>query len=204
MTPKEYRTHDATSLAELVRTKQVTAAELLEIALDLTKQNARLNFIAVPMTEIARKRAKTQLTGPFAGVPFLLKDWNQEYAGQPVTAGSAARKDWIADRNSAYTDRCLEAGLVIFGRTTTPELCIKAVTESRFYGPTRNPWDIGRTPGGSSGGSAASVAAGILPMAAAPSEVPPAIAVCSVSKSRGAWRRHKPRKSGKDPRPKGC
>ena len=115
----------------------------------------------------ARAQARGTLTGPFAGVPFLLKDIGQEYAGQPSTSGAAPFRNRRPDAHSAYTRRCLEAGLVIFGRTATPELGLKAVTESRLWGPTRNPWDTGRTAGGSSGGSAAAVAGGLVAMAGA-------------------------------------
>src|SRR5208282_4282983 len=87
--------------------------------------------------------------------------------GQPNTGGSRGRRGWISDRHSTYTQRCLDAGLVIFGRTTTPELALKGITETAMYGATRNPWDERRSPGGSSGGAAAMVAAGVVPMAGA-------------------------------------
>ena len=100
-------------------------------------------------------------------MPFLLKDIGQEYAGQRHTAGTAPHRDRVATEHSAYTKRCLQAGLVIFGRTATPEMGLRAQTESQLWGPTRNPWDTTRTPGGSSGGAAAAVAAGVVPMAGA-------------------------------------
>lgn len=164
----EYAAHDATALAALVARGEVTAADLLETALArLDAVGALLNPIAVPMVEIARARAAGPLAGPFAGVPFLLKDWGQEYAGVGDTGGSRARRGVVGTRHSTYTQRCLDAGLVIFGRTTTPELALLATTETALHGPTRNPWAPGRTPGGSSGGAAAAVAGGIVPMAGA-------------------------------------
>ncbi|HKM62680.1 MAG TPA: amidase [Acidisphaera sp.] len=163
----EYMAQDATGLAALVARGEVSADELLTAALARLDEVRGLNAIAVPMVEIGRARAATPLSGPFAGVPFLLKDWSQDYAGQPNTGGSRARESWISDRHSTYTQRCLDAGLVIFGRTTTPELALKAVTETALYGPTRNPWDERRSPGGSSGGAAAMVAACVVPMAGA-------------------------------------
>ena len=163
----EYMAHDATGLAALVARGEVTQDELLSAALARLEEVQGLNAIAVSMIEIGRARARTPLSGPLAGVPFLLKDWGQDYEGQPNTGGSRARQRWISDRHSTYTQRCLDAGLVIFGRTTTPEFGLKAVTESVLYGPTRNPWDERRSPGGSSGGAAALVAAGVVSMAGA-------------------------------------
>jgi amidase len=164
----EYACFDALGLAALVRRGEVSAADLLDTALArLDAVGSRINAIAVDMAEIGRARAQGTLSGPFAGVPFLLKDWGQEYRGQRSTGGSRARLRWVCDRHSSYTQRCLDAGLVIFGRTTTPELALLATTESALYGPTRNPWSLGHTPGGSSGGAASAVAAGIVPMAGA-------------------------------------
>jgi amidase len=160
--------HDATALAELVARREVTPAELLEAA--IARANATqptLNHTPIRFDDVARARAAEALSGPFAGVPFLLKDIGQEFAGQPHTAAAAPNRDRIAPEHSYYTRRCLAAGLVIFGRTATPELGLRAQSESRLWGPSRNPWDTSRTPGGSSGGSAASVAAGVVPMAGA-------------------------------------
>ncbi|MEJ0048416.1 MAG: amidase family protein [Rhodospirillales bacterium] len=160
--------NDATALAALVAAGQVSAAELLEAAIARADATAgTLNHTPIRFDDVARARARQALSGKFAGVPFLLKDIGQEYAGQPYTAAAAPWRGRIAAEHSAYTRRCLEAGLVIFGRTATPELGLRAQTESRLWGPTRNPWDSGRTPGGSSGGSAAAVAAGVVPMAGA-------------------------------------
>jgi amidase len=159
---------DAVGLAELVARGEVTAAELLEAAIARADAAAgTLNAAPIRFDEVARAQVRGGLSGPFAGVPFLLKDIGQEYAGQPHTAAVAAHRARVAPAHSAYTRRCLAAGLVIFGRTATPEMGLRAQTESRLWGPTRNPWDLARSPGGSSGGSAASVAGGIVPMAGA-------------------------------------
>lgn len=164
----EYRAHDAVGLAELVAKSEVTATELLELALArLAAVNPALNAVVTSMEAIARTRAKGPLTGPFAGVPFLIKDLAQDYAGLPTGSGTRALADVPAKQNSIVVDRWLGAGLVVFGKTNTPEFGLKGITEPEVNGPTRNPWRTGHTPGGSSGGSAAAVAAGIVPAAGA-------------------------------------
>lgn len=162
---------DATAQAELVAKGEVTPAELLEAAIARTDASAAtLNAAPVRFDDIARAQlaaAGGRPAGRFGGVPFLLKDLGQDFAGQPSTRGARALADFRPDHHSSFTRRCLAAGLVIFGRTATPELGLKAVTESKLHGPTRNPWDTSRTPGGSSGGSAAAVAGGLVAMAGA-------------------------------------
>jgi amidase len=165
---KEYGNYDAVGLAELVRAKQVSASELLDAALArATEVNGKLNAIIIPMVEIAQARAKEALSGPFAGVPFLTKDLFQEYKGVRTAYGCRALKDanYTATEHSEITRRWLQAGVVIFGRTNTPEFGAKGITEPEAWGPTRNPWNLAHVPGGSSGGSAAAVAARIVPMA---------------------------------------
>jgi amidase len=103
--------------------------------------------------------------GPFAGVPFLLKDLLAAYAGQPLRSGSRFLKDYVPDRDSEIVRRYRRAGVIVVGKTNTCEFGLVPYTEPELFGPTRNPWDLSRTPGGSSGGSAAAVAAGIVPMA---------------------------------------
>lgn len=171
MRTDEYTSQDATSLAALIKRREITAAEALDAALAVIDAGEpRHNAIAVD----ARDRAQTQSAQPglarpgfFAGVPFLLKDIYQDYAGMRTTMGAKPLRHNIAARNATITDRYLAAGLVIIGATTTPELGLKATTETALHGATRNPWDTARTPGGSSGGSAAAVAAGYVPMAGA-------------------------------------
>ena len=158
---------DATAQADAVARGDVTATELLDAAIAAAEAADIGSAIPIRFDDLARDRAKGPLAGPFAGVPFLLKDLRQEFAGRPHTCGAAPWRHRIATAHSAYTRRCLEAGLVIFGRTATPELGLRATTESRLWGPAHNPWDRTRTPGGSSGGSAAAVAAGVVAMAGA-------------------------------------
>src|SRR5438093_9257090 len=119
------------------------------------------------MYDRARAEASVAVPeGPFAGVPFLLKDLLAEYAGVRFTVGSAfVDGRYTPDTDSELTRRLRRAGLIIVGKTNTPELGILPTTEPRLFGPTRNPWSLGRTPGGSSGGSAAAVAVGLVAMA---------------------------------------
>nr|WP_090277464.1 amidase [Mycolicibacterium komanii]CRL71973.1 amidase [Mycolicibacterium komanii] len=161
---EEYRAHDATGLAKLVADKEVTPAELLDVARNRAAAvNPRINAIVrdVPATP------QDAAAGPFSGVPFLIKDLAQDYAGLPTSAGSRALMSKPVAEHSEVVRRWLDAGLVIFGKTNTPEFGAKGITEPEAWGPARNPWDLNRTPGGSSGGSAAAVAAGIVPCAGA-------------------------------------
>ena len=160
----EYRTYDATGLAKLVADREVSAAELLALAQDRAAAvNPRINAIVreVPASP------SDQLQGPFAGVPFLIKDIAQDYAGLPTSQGSRALKSTPVEVHSTIVQRWIDAGLVIFGKTNLPEFGAKGICEPEAWGPARNPWDLQRTPGGSSGGSAAAVAAGIVPCAGA-------------------------------------
>ncbi|MDF9714735.1 amidase [Nocardioides sp. ChNu-99] len=160
----EYRRHDATGLARLVAEKQVSAAELLQVARERAAEvNPRINAIVrdVPCA------GDEERSGPFAGVPFLIKDLGQDYAGLPTSSGSRSLQSVPAAEHSTVVQRWLDAGLAIFGKTNLPEFGAKAISEPDAWGPARNPWDLTRTPGGSSGGSAAAVAAGIVPAAGA-------------------------------------
>ncbi|MGU3649908.1 amidase [Mycolicibacterium sp. A43C] len=160
----EYRSLDATGLAELVAAKQVTAAELLELATARAAEvNPRINAIVRDVPA----RPTDDLSGPFAGVPFLIKDLAQDYAGLPSSNGSRSLKDVPVAEHSTVVQRWLDAGLVIFGKTNLPEFGAKGISEPELWGPARNPWDLSRSPGGSSGGSAAAVAAGIVACAGA-------------------------------------
>lgn len=160
----EYRSYDATGLAKLVADKQIQSSELLELAQQRAAAvNPRINAIVrdVPAAPT------DDLTGPFAGVPFLIKDIAQDYAGLPSSGGSRALKDVPAAEHATVVQRWIDAGLVIFGKTNLPEFGAKAISEPALWGPARNPWNLAHTPGGSSGGSAAAVAAGIVPCAGA-------------------------------------
>ncbi len=164
----EYRKYDGLGLAELVANGEVTPRELLDCASAQAKSvNPALNAIVRPMREQADEQLTGTLEGPFAGVPFLIKDLSQDYAGLPTASGSRSLTDLPMPEHSTVVQRWLDAGLVIFGKTNTPEFGAKGITEPTVFGPTRNPWDHSRTPGGSSGGSAAAVAAGIVPVAGA-------------------------------------
>jgi amidase len=165
----EYRAQDATGLAELVADKQVTAAELLAVARERAAEvNPRINAIVrdVP-TARPGDPGGDDPSGPFAGVPFLIKDLAQDYAGLPSSRGSRAWMSTPVAEHSTVVQRWIDAGLVIFGKTNAPEFGAKGITEPVAWGPARNPWNLERTPGGSSGGSAAAVAAGIVPCAGA-------------------------------------
>ncbi|MFI7671988.1 amidase [Nocardia sp. NPDC049526] len=164
----EYGALDAVALAAAVARGETTAAELLDIAIRRTAElNPALNAVVRSMESFAAQQVTAPLTGPFAGVPFLLKDLLQDFAGVPTSAGSQVLAEVPAPAHATVVRRWLDAGLVIFGKTNTSEFGAKAVTETDLFGPARNPWHLGRTPGGSSGGAAAAVAAGIVPVAGA-------------------------------------
>lgn len=158
---------DATAQADLVRRREVTPPELLEAAIArVEKVNPAINAVVLKMYEQARAAARAPLpAGPLSGVPFLVKDFLAEYAGVPFTEGTAYLGNYVPAEDSELVRRYKRAGLVFFGKTNTPELAVGPTTEPRLFGPTRNPWDTGRTAGGSSGGAAAAVAAGMVPMA---------------------------------------
>jgi amidase len=166
---KEYDQYDGLGLAELVKKKEVSPAEICEEAITrIERVNPALNAVITPMFDLARETVQNNLPdGPFAGVPFLLKDLLGDFAGVPQTMGSKACKNYIPARDSELVKRYKKAGLVILGKTNTPEFGLKGITEPELHGPTRNPWNTDHTPGGSSGGSAAAVASGMVPMASA-------------------------------------
>jgi amidase len=158
---------DATAQAELVRMKQVKSSELLEAAIErIESMNPQINAVVTPMYEEARRVAENNVPeGPFMGVPFLLKDLGAGYAGVRQTQGSEYLKDFVSPFDSTLTTRYKQAGLVIAGKTNTPEFGLIPTTEPQLFGASRNPWNSDHSTGGSSGGSAAAVAAGIVPMA---------------------------------------
>jgi len=158
---------DATGQAELVRKGEVEPLELVDTAIErIERLNPTLNAVITPMYETARVAATSELPeGPFTGVPFLLKDLVAEYAGVRLTAGSAFLQNFTPGHDSELVARLKRAGLAIIGKTNTPEFGILPTTEPQLFGPCCNPWDTNRTPGGSSGGSAAAVASGMVPMA---------------------------------------
>jgi amidase len=158
---------DATAQAELVRNGEASAAELVDGAIArIEKLNPELNAVIHPLFERARADAAGSLPdGPFRGVPMLLKDLGAELAGTPFCEGLAFAGDYHSTVDQELTTRFLRAGLVICGKTNTPELGILPTTEPHRFGASRNPWNTQHSTGGSSGGSAAAVASGMVPLA---------------------------------------
>jgi amidase len=161
---------DAVAQAELVRTGKLSALELVDAAIArIERHEPALNALVRRSFERARERARSIRSSelPFSGVPTLLKDSGAEEAGEPLYSGMAAlqRIDRRALHQSHVLARLLRAGFVPLGRTNMPELAIMATSEPAAFGPTRNPWNTEHSAGGSSGGSAAAVASGMVPVA---------------------------------------
>lgn len=168
MRPDEYRSHDALGLAHLVRTGQVKAGELLDVALQQVEAtDDQIGAVVYPQIERARRSIATGLAdGPLSGVPFLIKDLGCEAVDFPTSMGSRLFRDYRYSVDCELFIRLERAGLVTFARTTSPEFGIGPTAEGAVYGrPTRNPWNLGRVAGGSSAGSAAAVSAGVTPIA---------------------------------------
>lgn len=170
MNQSEYLSHDATALAEAIQQKEVSLRELVEAAF------ARLEEVNPQLQAVIRTRREKVLREidaldpsqqPFAGVPILLKDISQAVAGEPLTAGARLLSSQVAQQDSHLVAKLREAGFLFLGQTNTPEFGLKNITEPELYGATRNPWNPAYSPGGSSGGSAAAVASGIVPLAGA-------------------------------------
>lgn len=164
---EDFRWLDAIDQADLVRSRQVRADELVEAAIErIEAANPSLNAVTYTWFDQARERAR-EATGRLAGVPFLLKDLWADEAGQPISHGNFAFRaaGYRSEHDTWLVARYREAGLVTLGRTNSPELGALPTTEPLAWGPTHNPWDPTRTPGGSSGGAAAAVAAGLVPVA---------------------------------------
>jgi amidase len=176
-TADDTRWLDATDHAELISTREATSTELVDASIErIERLDGVLNAVTMRWFERARHQAaafdelpleSAQRTAPFAGVPFLLKDLGCNVAGLPVTSGNRAARATppLARNDSNLTVRFRDAGLITLGRTNSPEFGSLPVTEPEAYGPTRNPWNPEHTPGGSSGGAAAAVAAGLVPIA---------------------------------------
>src|SRR5690242_5913075 len=163
---KEYGNFDAVGLAELVRKKQVTPKDLLDEAVArAAKIDPEINAVVVKHYDFAERQIEKGLPqGPFTGVPFLLKDLDL-LEGTRTTFGASILKNDVADHSGTLARRFLDAGLTIFGKSSSPEFGLLPTTESRLHGPTRNPWNLDHSSGGSSGGAAAAVAARIVPVA---------------------------------------
>ena len=160
---------DATAQAALVRSGEASAAELVDAAIERVERvNPEVNAVIHELFEEAREEARNGIPdGPFKGVPFVFKDLGAAYAGQPYHLGMQVLKEanFRAPMDTYLAQRFREAGFIVIGKTNTPELGILPTTEPDAYGATRNPWNLGRSAGGSSGGSAAAVASGMVPVA---------------------------------------
>ena len=167
MNIEEYVSFDATGLAELVANGDVRPGELARIAADaVAAVNPALNAVIEVFQDRVDDFDEMSLPdGPFRGVPFFLKDLGPKLKGRRQDGGSRLTQGYVADYTHFVTEKMLQAGLNIVGRTTCPELGVTSTTESILTGATCNPWDVSRIAGGSSGGSAAIVAAGVVPMA---------------------------------------
>jgi amidase len=163
----EYPKFDGIGLAELLARREVSAAELVDEAIARAERaNRRLNAVVFSDYERARETASGALpNGPFTGVPFFLKDILGFAKGMPTRQGSRFIPPIPFDHDSVFTSRLRAAGLIMLGKTNVPEFGLVPTTEGKLYGPCRNPWNLEYSPGGSSGGSAALVAAGIVPLA---------------------------------------
>jgi len=163
----EYKFMDATSLAALVKKKELKPIELVEAAIETVEQlNPKLNAVITPMFENAIMEAKGNIPdGPFKGVPFLLKDICAEHEGFRHTEGSDFLGEYVSPHHSELVNRFKKSGAIFLGVTNAPEFGLLPTTEPRRFGPSRNPWNIQHSTGGSSGGSAAAVSAGLVPMA---------------------------------------
>lgn len=163
---QEYIACDGMDLAELIVDKQVNAEELLDLAIErMSKVNPSINAVILTMFEEAKKTIENKPSGFFSGIPFLLKDLGESYKNTRLTSGSKLFKDFISSFDSELVKRYKQAGLVVFGKTNTPEFGLVPITESELLGSCNNPWNLHLTPGGSSGGSAAAVSSRIVPIA---------------------------------------
>jgi Asp-tRNA(Asn)/Glu-tRNA(Gln) amidotransferase A subunit family amidase len=167
MSPEEYQKYDAVGLAQLVREGRVTPAKLLDAAIEQVERiNPRVNAVVSKLYDHARQAIAAGLPdGPLRGVPFMLKDLYALCTGTVSSNGSRFFAGNLADHDSEMVARYKRGGLVIMGRTNTPEFGLTVTTEPRLFGPTRNPWRLESMAGGSSGGAAAAVASGMLPVA---------------------------------------
>lgn len=164
---KEYAAFDGVGLAALIRKREVSAKEVIESAIEKIQSiDPKINAVCHRLFDSAVRLCDLGVhDGPFAGVPFLLKDLVLQCKGVPVTNGSKLFEGFVARHDGELTKRYRAAGMIFVGRSNIPEFGLSCTTEPSLYGPTRNPWDLTRSPGGSSGGAAAAVAAGMVPLA---------------------------------------
>jgi amidase len=164
-----YKEYDGLGLAELMKKKELHPKEVLQEAIKtIEKHNPKLNAVINKFYEKAELMVdQVDLTGKFAGVPMLVKDIAQEIEGERISLGSKAYQNYKAKVDSNYIKNVRKTGAIFVGQTNVPEFALMGITEPKLYGPTRNPWNTEHTPGGSSGGSAAAVASGMVPIAGA-------------------------------------
>lgn len=168
MKSEEFIQLDGVGLAELLVKKEVMKEEVLDASFEqLEKVNPALNAMTYVRKEKAYAEINRLQDGGFEGVPIALKDISQTIQGEPSTGGANLMKDVLAAQTAHFTQKLLDTGVVSIGNTTTPEFALKNITESKLHGPTRNPWNESYSPGGSSGGAAALVASGVVPIAGA-------------------------------------
>lgn len=169
MTFEDYRQLDALDLVKLVKQKSVNPSELLEIAIKRAETvNPSINAIVHPLYDLAKRMIEeVNYESPFAGLPLLVKDLGIQIQNTPMRLGCKGLKDYVSSQDSVVGERLRKAGFLFMGKTNTPELGLTPYTEPELFGASRNPWNLAHTPGGSSGGSAAAVAAGIVPIATA-------------------------------------
>ncbi|MBT8469557.1 MAG: amidase, partial [Deltaproteobacteria bacterium] len=158
-------TADAVEIARRIESREIGTDEAVDAAITRAERvNPSLNAIAAPLFLAARQAAGQSRPGVLAGVPTFIKD-NEAVAGAPLRHGSRGLPDRPSDRSSPFVEQFSSLGLINLGTTTMPEFGLTGTTEPLVYGPTHNPWRLGHSPGGSSGGSAALVAAGVVPIA---------------------------------------
>lgn len=163
----DFTRYDALALADLICNGEISAEELLDAAIErIEALNPSLNAVVHAHFDLARKAVADGLPdGPFKGVPFLIKNTGFEVEGMILSTGSELHRHTVSKRDGTLAARYKAGGLVILGKSNTPEFALSFTAEPEAFGPSRNPWDLSRTPGGSSGGSTAAVAANLVPFA---------------------------------------
>ncbi len=163
----DYGNYDGLGLAELVRRREVSPNDLIETAMAvIERQNPKVNCVVQKLPEYGRAQVRKGLPyGPFRGVPFLVKEFGMHFKGMKTSAGSRLAAGVEFDNDTELMRRMNAAGLVTIGTTTTPEMAFNANSEAVVYGSTCNPWNLGYSVGGSSGGAGAAVASGMVPVA---------------------------------------
>lgn len=162
----DYKQYDALGLADLIRQKEVKVEEVREMAIrEIENKNPTLNAVIHKIYDV--EEVPVEKTGIFTGVPLLTKNISQEVKGQPMSEGSKILADYTVDHDSEFVRQLRRTGVTILGHTNIPEFALMGITEPAYYGPSRNPWNLEYSPGGSSGGAAAAVASGMVPIAGA-------------------------------------